>query len=1212
MKISIKNVELSCLGSIFFHKNSRQKEKEHEKENKNVKNVKNKKEENVKEENKNEVNKKEENEKEENKKENEFFYDYLKENSTIESIELVSLDINAESKSSGLCIDKNKFEIYFKINCQKLNEFQSNFNEAKKELNRKMKNNITISEVSMTITFNISDVEFMFYQANFKNIINNEQEIFPKLFIYLKKFNFECIIETGKKDKIKKYIFPLFPFLNISNEIENLKFHDVVIQMELSTNDLISILFKYESKFKIVNNIISPDMVNDNENIVYDPNKALNIDNHDALWLIYSLVSERFMTYYTLINLINYCQNEFEDLVKKDIILFVVFLRKILKARYTLTNKKIKFYNYELFMNYLKKYLEADKCQIEKSKEYKYIATIYENKILKTYYKYILIITPLTCYFKIPFLKKGIYLIDKYKEINSYNLIYIDFKEYKKINIFHDNTDSLEMYNFIYNLFIYNILKDGLYIGILNYEYIGATANDIKYKKCWLVNINKLDIINKKKDLFNIRSEKQHLYLNEVFFSIDHAAYHCDFRSIKKNKLTDSSSENNIINSSSSNSNNFLNLSNLKSLFLINNGNISKTLELIIKKQCNIHSFNCFFGIFNGFIGNFSVKDKDKDNRKNRITIRDNIKIPSNYRKDNIIYILNIFKYKDGWIDNETIKILDLLKFGRNHIKNKQARFIEKLVSNSLDLSIDNIKNEITIDRLKFFLNKYKEDNDKNNKNSYSFADKLMLEVKHAINKYKYKMIVNNEIKIQDSAILGGIFDEYDIMKIINEKEYYVLLFIDNKDNINKCIKGNGIIFKTNKNYYSSFNKIIKIKFFDIDEYEKRHQNNTGLIEKIKQLKNVIIFPKKSVSFLSQLEVQDISQQDFFISWNKDFVDNMRIDNDKNYDKDDEEEEEDIMPDEEKSLSVSNSDLKKLYIYDMKKYSLKKTDVSLKIYKKATKIYYHNLEILPKIRDVQSEIIDYKNLTKTLIKIEKKELNELELFYLEYIPKCTLVIIDIINLLKELMYRNSVNSLVDLLIGNINININSKKYLEEIDYINDKINKVLNKNFEYLIKYFSHLKNQSEKENYFNRINIISVIIYNICYNPEKIKKIIENYRTIIKKIIKGKRKNDKEKMKDDHSKIEIKDYYDIEIENLGIDPYLLYQSDKLINDNKDENLADKKDEDKKNEIKENTEKNVYYNFFEDFQIFINNKNEIQKYYIPELSYYKYLSKLTI
>ena len=100
--------------------------------------------------------------------------------------------------------------------------------------------------------------------------------------------------------------------------------------------------------------------------------------------------------------------------------------------------------------------------------------------------------------------------------------------------------------------------------------------------------------------------------------------------------------------------------------------------------------------------------------------------------------------------------------------------------------------------------------------------------------------------------------------------------------------------------------------------------------------------------------------------------------------------------------------------------------------------------------------------------------------------------------------------------------------------------------------------------------------------------------------------------MKDDNLKIEIKDYYDIEIENLGIDPYLLYQSDKLINDNKDENLADKKDEDKKNEIKENTEKNVYYNFFEDFQIFINNKNEIQKYYIPELSYYKYLSKLTI
>ena len=1181
MKVNIKNVELFCLGSIFFQKDDKQ----------------------------------EKNQKEEN--ENEYFSDYFKENSTIETIELVSLDINAESKSSGLCINKNKFEIFFKITCQKLNEFQSNFKEAKKELNPKQKSKLTISEASMTITFNISDVEFMFYQANFSNIINNEQEIFPKLFMCLKKFNFECIVERKKYDKKENYIFPLFPFLNINNVIENLKFHDVVIQMELSSNDLISILFKYESKFKIVNNIKSPDEKYENDKgIIYDPNKTLNIDNHDALWLIYSLVSEKFMTYYTLINLINYYQNEFEDLAKRDIFLFIIFLRQILKTRYTLSNKKIKFYNYELFMNYLRKNLETSKSQIEKSKEYNYIRTIYDNKILNTYYKYILVITPLTCYFKIPLLKKGIYLIDKYKEINSYNFIYVDFKEYKKINLFHDNTDTLEMYNHppIYNFYIYNILKDSLSIGILNYEYIGATANDIKYKKCWLVNVNKLDIINKKKELFNIRSEKQHLYLNEVFFSIDQAAYRCENRSIKRGKLLDTSTENSIINNSSSINNNFLNLSNsnnLSSLFLINNGNISKTLEDIIKKQCNIHSFNCFFGIFNGFIGNFSIRDMKKDNEKKRITIIDNIKMPSNYRKDNIIYILNVFKYKDGWIDNETIKILNLLKFDKNPKKNKQIIFIEKLVNNFLDLNIDNIKNEIPIDRLKFFLNKYNEKNDKNNKSSFSFADKLMLEIKYAINKYKYRMIVNNEIKIPDSAILGGIFDEYDIMEIIKEKENYVLLFIDNKDNINKCITGNGIIFKTNKNYYSSFNKIMKIKFFNIDEYAKRHQNNEK-INKIKQLKNVIIFPKKSVSFLNQLEVQDISQQEFFISWNKDFVNNMKINNDKNYVKEDEEEQEENEFDEEKSLSVSNSDLKKLYIYDMNKYSLKKTFISYKIYKKATKMYYYNLDSLPKIREVHSEIIDYKYLTKTLSEIKKNELNELELFYLEFIPKCTFVTINIINLLKELMYRNSVNSLVDLLIGNINININSKKYLEEIDYINDKINNNINQSFEYLIKYFSHLKKQNEKEKYFDRINIISIIIYNICYNPEKIKIIIKNYRKLIKTIIKGKRINDKEKMDKKYSNVEIKNYYDNEIENLGVDPYLLFQRDKLIDNNQDEDLVCQKSEDKGDETKENKEKNFYVNFFDDFNIFINNKSEIQKYYIPELLYYKYLCHLTL
>ena len=65
----------------------------------------------------------------------------------------------------------------------------------------------------MTIIFNISDVEFMFYQANFSNIINNEQEIYPKLFIYLKKFNFECIIERKKMIKKLNIFFLCFLFL---------------------------------------------------------------------------------------------------------------------------------------------------------------------------------------------------------------------------------------------------------------------------------------------------------------------------------------------------------------------------------------------------------------------------------------------------------------------------------------------------------------------------------------------------------------------------------------------------------------------------------------------------------------------------------------------------------------------------------------------------------------------------------------------------------------------------------------------------------------------------------------------------------------------------------------------------------------------------------------------------------------------------------------
>ena len=134
MKIHTKDVQLFCLGSIFF--------------------------------------KNEENEK------NEYIksYDYLKESKEIDGLELFELDLKAISKTGELCINKNKMEIFFKTDIQKINDFQNKFKEIHKEFNHEKSKISKAIEASMTINFNISDIEFMFYQGNFHSLINSNGE----------------------------------------------------------------------------------------------------------------------------------------------------------------------------------------------------------------------------------------------------------------------------------------------------------------------------------------------------------------------------------------------------------------------------------------------------------------------------------------------------------------------------------------------------------------------------------------------------------------------------------------------------------------------------------------------------------------------------------------------------------------------------------------------------------------------------------------------------------------------------------------------------------------------------------------------------------------------------------------------------------------------------------------------------------------------------
>ena len=1145
--------------------------------------------------------------KEKNEKKSIPLYEYenLLKNKEIEKLELLEQTKDFNRKANFL-YGKNKFKIEMKISNKKFNDFQRKFDYERKELKEEKKDLTVISlpQPKMDIYFNLSDIEFMFYKANFASIVNNKQN--AQLFIYLKKFEFEIEITRRFNKKDIKYYFPYFPDLDTKKVLNNLKFHDVIFSFNLKMVDLFDIMFIYEHKFKLIKNIIIKQLNSEGEIVVndeeteeekeedeeedyenYDVNVSFEILNHDIIWHLLCLVSERFISYYTLIIFLNKYNKELNGIIKKDEYLFIILLRNILRAKYNLSKIKIKFFNPESFLEYIKININ-NKLDENQQKEYDLIKNIYNtNEIRDKYFRYNLNFTPLTLEFIIPFLKMGLFLVDKFnKEFKSYDLIYLNFQNYKKIN-----DDNKIIDKDIQRYLIYNIINKDMHLFNINYVYLGATKDDMKHQKCLFINEAKKSFFNLKKEIFKIRDEKDLFFINEILFNEDIAAYTCEHKSIKKFK------------------------ENFNNNFFFHTGVISSTLKQKIKEKCKISNFNSCYGIIRGFLGNFTVRDEYKYNYKNRIVINPNIILSNNNNNKNIIrdttlYILNIFRYNPGILDNTTIDFLNIIN---------SEKFVQSIIKNIFNLNIENIYNRVPISKLKFFLNLIKDTKKDNNE--------FVLEIKKAFLNYQYNLIQNNIIEIPDSAILNGIFDEYNIMKKVPEDSNCICVIIDNeKYGGIKYLKGYGYIFVVRKKYLhldtddigenneNSGDKVCKIEFFDLEKYEDMYQNTYKYekIQKTKNMKNVIIFPKNSKKLFDELNIRDISQQEYFITWNKTIYDN--IDSKSN-----------------KQSNINSKNNKNIYLnhvpaqykkviknpmeYMLPK-NLKNKNQVIEMHNCSRKHYYSHYNILLNNKIKYKAFIDYKDLMRNLL--NKKELytnlNELELFYLEYIPKCTLIIKHIANELKELMQIYSVNNVTDLLIGNINIQIDSKNYFKEIENINDDLLRTFNQNLEFLTSEFRYLQNQELNSKqylsqYKEKMFIVTSIIYNICNYPQKIEKIIDKYNDKIAKIIKHKTKSSQEKFIEYNNDIEIKDCFDNDINKFGADFYLLFESDKLINDNI------KKDNDinislsNKNNDKERKELKF---FFEDFQIILNNEKEIKKLFIPELLLYKYLRQLNI
>ena len=108
------------------------------------------------------------------------------ENKDIEKIYLVPEKTNFIKEATFSFNNEKEFKISLNLTNQSINEVQNKLYE-KTEGNIKTKEELKklkiIDNPELNITFNLLNINFLFYSSNFPSIINNNQK--PELFIYL-------------------------------------------------------------------------------------------------------------------------------------------------------------------------------------------------------------------------------------------------------------------------------------------------------------------------------------------------------------------------------------------------------------------------------------------------------------------------------------------------------------------------------------------------------------------------------------------------------------------------------------------------------------------------------------------------------------------------------------------------------------------------------------------------------------------------------------------------------------------------------------------------------------------------------------------------------------------------------------------------------------------------------------------------------------------
>lgn len=538
---------------------------------------------------------------------------------------------------------------------------------------------------------------------------------------------------------------------------------------------------------------------------------------------------------------------------------------------------------------------------------------------------------------------------------------------------------------------------------------------------------------------------------------------------------------------------------------------------------------SCIIGKYCDLQGVWSLYDNDKSNLYYRTSMG-----TINLSKNSDIIIYDSSKYKKGYLTRQMIGLFNYLgvpsQLFINLIKENLSTF---LISPSA-LGFFNLK---FIDNIYKFFNKSW--NTKTiNDNFFSSLNKSL------IFQGKNKFVKKGLLSLNNSAILKGVVDEYNILK---ENHIFVIISPSNsyEDVNNIHLDGKGVICP-----FPCFDphNIKIVKFVKYDE-KKLNENNLSYYKKICKLVNVIVFPSKGEnSLLNELGCDHFFGAEFLVIWDtlirksikeepisesktpnnvlsqdriienginilfQNLTKKLEIDQlallDSNLRKNEDDQKlfKKITNMLKNAHSFPNTNKNLSLLQELKKktefpHYLKEISQKNKNFKK----FYHSSKILGKIFDITSDFffqkqkmkiieekedfLDYKNLGKNLL-LENNEFSPLTFFYLSSIIFILEILNDYNSFLNEIMNQINVNSYNEFFlqekwrkkVSPIYLSIIEKKYFAKIDEISKKIEDILGYHFD-----------QPFLMAYYDKQNILAIIAYNITFHLQKVENIINN-----------------------------------------------------------------------------------------------------------------------